>query len=191
MSDSSRKLEIARGVGCWLVLFTLAVYLLSYSGVLRVTDGWAQFAVTENLVQQAGLDARQLDNWEDLSVGVAGLPYAKYGLGASLAMAPFYGLARLSGGRLGLAHCTMILPVLATALTAGVILATARRLGYSSRASALIGVLYGVGTIAWVLFARPVVRATGCITARLIVLRRSHISSDSKPGLVGNLLGTK
>ena len=136
--------------GLWLVLLLLAVYLLTYNGVLRVTDGQAMFAVAENLVKHASPDARQLDNWEDVHVGVNGLPYAKYPLGPSLAIAPFYSIGLLSGGRIGLAQTAMLLPVLATALTGGLVFLTARRLGYSRGIAIAGGLLYGLATIAWV-----------------------------------------
>lgn len=136
--------------GLWVVLLLLAAYLITYNGVLRVTDGQAMFVVAENLAKHASPDARQLDNWEDVHVGVNGLPYTKYPLGPSLAILPFYEVGLLSGGRIGLAQVAMLLPVVTTALTGGLVFFIARRLGYTSKVAIGGGLLYGLATIAWV-----------------------------------------
>ena len=61
-------------------------------------------------------DTRQLEDWENVHLGVDGNPYTKYPLGPTLLMLPFIVVA-LAWPQLGLIQTTMILMPLSTALT--------------------------------------------------------------------------
>ncbi|MEM7030144.1 MAG: glycosyltransferase family 39 protein [Chloroflexota bacterium] len=172
-------------IGSWLVLLLLSIFLLTYSGLFDVTDGKAMFAVSANIVKHLSPDGSQLRSWEDLEVGHDGLAYAKYPLGPSLAMLPFYGIGLLSGGRIGLVHITLLLPILATAFTSLIILKTGQALGYSAKTAALTGLLYGIGTMAWYytrdLFAEPLTNLA-MVSAFYFALRYSQ--TRQRPWLI-------
>ncbi|MEI2688430.1 MAG: hypothetical protein V9H69_01450 [Anaerolineae bacterium] len=170
-SSSTLKLQAAAAA---LLLF--AVYWLTTSGAFRSIDEQAVFAVARNLAYHGRVDESSLF-WaspydEQARVGLDGELYSKYGIGHSLLTAGAIGLARLIPGA-GLASSAMLLNSLATALTAFFLILAAARLGYSSRASVALGLLYGLATFAWVyaktLFSEPLVALGWTILVWLLI----------------------
>ena len=140
-----------------IALFLFAIYLLSYRGGFHSVDEVSTFAVTENLVKFGALHTDQIawTQWTTTQseaqgfFGRGGHVYSKKGLALSLAQAPLYWLALVLPG-LGMLQTVSLLNALLTALTAALIAATVRELGFSVRTAALTALVFGLATIAWV-----------------------------------------
>jgi hypothetical protein len=61
----------------FLALFLFGLYMLLFDGTLHSTDGLSMFAVAENLIKHGHVDTRQLENWENVKLGIDGQPYSK------------------------------------------------------------------------------------------------------------------
>ena len=152
-------------------IFLLAIYWLTASGSFHSVDEHVVFATARNLVYHGRVDQSTLfwgSPYAGLSwMGTDGELYSKYGIGHSALVVPTIILARVIPGA-GLATTTMMLNMVATALTAFFLILTAGRLGYSSRTSVSLGLLYGLATFSWVyaktMFSEPLV-ALGWIVA--------------------------
>jgi hypothetical protein len=136
-----------------VLLFLLAVYTLTYSGVFHSDDEMSVAAVTESLVKRGSMTIDQLRWNQDLAggigkYGVGGHLYSKYSWGAAVAAAPFY-LAALLLPALGSVQAAMLLNVLVTALTGMLVLLCARRLGVGRTAAVGVALLFGLATLAW------------------------------------------
>jgi hypothetical protein len=136
-----------------LLLFLLAVYLLTYSGVFHSDDEMSVAAVAESLAKRGSVTIDQLRWNQDLSGGIGkygldGHLYSKYGWGASVAAAPFY-LAALILPPLGSVQAVMLLNTLVTALTGMLVFLCARRLGVGRMASVGVALIFGLATPAW------------------------------------------
>lgn len=137
-----------------LVLFLLAVYTLSYSGVFHSDDEMSVAAAAESLVKQGSLSIDQLRWNQDLSGGIGkygadGHLYSKYGWGASVAAVPL-ALAALVLPSLGSVQAAMLLNAFVTALTGLLVLRCARRLGATGGQATALALIYGLATLAWV-----------------------------------------
>jgi hypothetical protein len=144
---SDRRLSLA------VLLFLLAVYTLTYSGVFHSDDEMSVAAVAESLVKRGSVAIDQFRWNQDLAGGVGkyggdGHLYSKYSWGAALAAAPFY-LAALMLPALGNVQAAMLLNVLVTALTGMLVFLCARRLGVSGAAAMGVALLFGLATLAW------------------------------------------
>jgi hypothetical protein len=122
--------------------------MVTFDGTLHSTDGLSMLAVAENLVKHGRFDTRQLEDWENVAVGLDGRPYAKYALGPTLMMLPFVGLALLWPG-VGVSQLTLILMPLSSAGAAGYIYLISRRLGYQPKIGLFVALLGGLATMAW------------------------------------------
>ncbi len=120
------------------------------------------------------------------SIGIDGELYSKYGIGHSLAAAFGILLGRAIPGA-GLASTTMLINGLATALTGGLLVLAAARLGYKPSAGAILGLCYGLTTFAWLyartMFGEPLV-ALGWLAAVWVLL----IRQDARHALIAGLL---
>ena len=152
----------ARAAAVALLLF--AIYWLTASGAFHSIDEQAVFAVSRNLVLHGQLNESALF-WAQpytyhARVGLDGELYSKYGIGHSLLVALPLALARFLPGA-SLSSSAMILNALATALTAGLLVLVAGRLGYAEWIGVLLALLYGLCTFAWVyaktMFSEPLV----------------------------------
>ena len=124
---SDRRLAVA------VLLFLLAAYTLSYSGVFHSDDEMSVAAAAESLAKRGSMAIDQLRWNQDLSGGIGkygldGHLYSKYGWGASVRRLPFY-LAALALPDLGAVQAAMLLNLLVTALTGALVFLCARRLG--------------------------------------------------------------
>lgn len=136
----------------WLLL---AIYLLTASRTLQVgADEMVVFGTVESLVKWGRLDVDQLASlpkgevWDYGVYGPDGRQYGKYGLVHALAAAPLYALALAVPG-VSIVQTVLLLNPIVTALTGAALVAAARALGASPRSAALLGLVYGLGTLAW------------------------------------------
>jgi hypothetical protein len=145
-----------------LILFALlvTVYTLTNAGLFHIIDEVSLFAVTESLGQRGAVDTNAIawSQWVNSpgevlgAFGPDGEVYSKKGPAPAFTTLPWYllmrGLASL-GLPLGLLQGTLLWNGVITALTALLLWLTALRLGYSDRTGATLGLLFGLGTIAW------------------------------------------
>lgn len=167
-----------RTVAFFVALFLFSVYLLSFNGRITSSDGLSMFAVTESFVKRGEFSTDQM--WT--LFGTKSVPppnsevYSKYGYGTSLLAAPFYALA-LYFPFSGLMQVTLLSGALATALTAALVVLAARRLGFSALVSAIVTLLFGLATPAWVyakeFWSEPFAALTLCAAFYFLLLYRS------------------
>ncbi len=140
-----------RTTALFVALFLFSVYLLSFNGRITSSDGLSMFAVTESVVKRGDLSTDQM--WTFFGTKSVPAPdgevYSKYGYGTSLFAAPLYLLALLLPAA-GLMQVTLLAPAVATALTAALLYLAARRLKSSPVVSAILALLFGLATPAWV-----------------------------------------
>lgn len=148
-------------------LLLFGVYMVIFDGRLHSTDGLSMLAVAENMVKHGHFDTRQLENWENVALGLNGHPYTKYAIGPTLLMVPFVAAALAIPG-LGLVQTTMVLPPLSGALAAGYIYLSIRRLEYPRKIGLTAALLAGLATPAWSynydLLAEPLMLASFAAT---------------------------
>jgi hypothetical protein len=147
-SSKNHFISTDKALLAFLALFLFGLYMLLFDGTLHSTDGLSMFAVAENLIKHGHVDTRQLENWENVKLGIDGQPYSKYALGPSLFMLPFIGLA-LALPQLGITQTTMLLMPLSNVLAAVYVYLIARRLGYSQKVALVTTLLAGLATTVW------------------------------------------
>lgn len=132
-------------IAFYMFIFFSAVYLLTASGmnVYYADVSQLRMDVTRGLVERF-----------DLSVqagmrGVDGRQYSWFGIGSSLLSVPFFCLARVTG--VSPEFAVSLQNQLAGAVTVVVLFAFCVYLGYSRRASCLVSLFYGLGTVAWIM----------------------------------------
>ncbi|NJN68746.1 MAG: hypothetical protein HC884_19610 [Chloroflexaceae bacterium] len=170
----------------WTGLLLLGVYLLTTGGQTFISDGEIMLLTAVRLV-----DAQTLRLPESATAfpqvvrGYDGTLVSCYGLGQPLLAAVLYWVGRylvgwylLPGGddfHLG-KFFALLLPALATALTGRVLCAWATRLYRSSRLGVVLGLLYGLGTLAWpysrFFFSEPLFTACLVLAAFALFQRR-------------------
>jgi len=136
----------------WLGTVLLAVYLLTMAGTLTSGDGAAMYATTQALLTQRRLSIPQRP---EAALGRNGNYYGKYGLGQSLAQAPFFligdAVRRLADAPddravrffVGMTNSFV------TAACAVVLFAAVRTLRFSRGVAVGVGLAYGLATLAW------------------------------------------
>lgn len=140
----------ARTLAAWVFVFLCAVYLLTYSGVITLSDEVVMMAATESLAKRGEFSANQTfwreskNNLDPDKVEVVpGFEPLQ-----PLLTAPLAWLA-LHLPHVGLIHLTLLFSILITALTAIAIMALVRELGYSAPIAAFCALIFGVGTMAF------------------------------------------
>lgn len=156
-----RKTQIPRRTGpAVLVGLLFTIYTLTNSGGFHIIDEVSLFAVTESLAQRGAVDTNAIawTQWVNSpgevlgAFGPGGEVYSKKGPGPAFVSAVWYQLIRLGAGAglpWGLLQGTLLWNGLVTALTAALLWRTAVRLGYCDRTGLGLGLLFGLGTIAW------------------------------------------
>jgi hypothetical protein len=147
-STPQRLIPADKSLAAFLALLLFGLYMFTFDGTLHSTDGLSMLAVAENIAKHGRFDTRQLEDWENVSLGVDGRPYTKYPLGPTLLMLPFVLLA-LNVPRLGLIQTTLVLMPLITALVMPYFYLSARRLGYSPKTAVVLTLLAALATVAW------------------------------------------
>lgn len=135
-------------LGLFLALLLFGCYMFTFDGTLHSSDGLSMFAVAENIIKHGRFDTAQLEDWENVYLGVDGRPYTNFAPGPTLAMLPFVILA-LNVTRLGLVQTTLVLMPLSTAFTATYVYLSSRRLGYPAKTGLAGALLAGLATMAW------------------------------------------
>jgi hypothetical protein len=143
-----------------LAALLVTVYTLSHSGRFHIVDEVSLFAVTESVALRSSVDTNAIawTQWVNSpgevlgAFGPDGEVYSKKGPAPAILAVPWYlalrALAR-NDIQFGLLQGTLLWNGFITALTALVLWATARLLGYREVTSATLALLFGLGTIAW------------------------------------------
>ena len=133
-----------------LFVFFISVYLFTASGFnfFQTDASRARYEVTKSIVERGDLSIPEGLGFK----GVDGRDYSWYGLGQSLLMVPFY----IIGKAIGTPENTvsMMNQVMGAAVVV-ILFLFAIALGYSKRASLLVSIFYGLGTMAWPLAKQP------------------------------------
>jgi hypothetical protein len=179
-----------------LCLFLLTAYTLTMAGRLVSGDGEAMYLTTRALVTRGELSIEQRP---EAAQGRDGRYYSKYGLGQSLAQAPFFVVGHLVGklfdapdDRPARFAVSLTNSVVTTALAA--LLWLAFRAFGCTRRRATLGVLtFAFGTLAWPYaradFAEPL-QATLLMLAFYALLRWRRVTPSSPtPGGGGTTRG--
>lgn len=170
--------------GLALFLLLLGWYVLTMSGHTYTPDEETMFAVTQNLIASRSFEVQPdfLMNYSAQSANA--LKYSRHGPGQSIAALPFLLAGQaVAGAAPDFAHAlitrlfVLLLPPLVTAATAWLLFAWVRELGYSVRIALLVGLLYGLTTLAWpysrTFFAEPL--ATGLLVLCAYGIRREQV----------------
>jgi hypothetical protein len=131
-------------------LFLLSVYLLTYSGRFHSSDGQAMFAVTESIVRRGDYDINQL-LWMGQQQGTYGLDgelYCRKGIATSLLSLPLAWLG-LVVPFWGMVQTTLLFNAMVTALTGALVYLYVNHLGYSTKTSLVLSLVFGLATLAW------------------------------------------
>jgi hypothetical protein len=134
----------------YLFMFFMSVFLLTSSHV-NATDtdaSRARYEVTKGLVERCDLSIP--DGFG--VIGRDGKDYAWYGIGKSVLAVPFYLAGKMAGKP---ESVVSIMNQLYGAASAVIVFLFCILLGYSTRASVIASIFYGIGTIAWPLAKHP------------------------------------
>lgn len=143
-----------------LVALLVVVYTMTSAGRFHIVDEVSLFAVTESLALRGQVDTNAIawTQWVNSpgevlgAFGPDGEVYSKKGPGPAFLAVPWYLALRLSGllgFTVGLLQSTLLWNGIVTAVTAALLWLTAVRLGYRDRAGLVLGLLFGLATIAW------------------------------------------
>lgn len=143
-----------------LVALLWSVYVLTSAGKFHIVDEVSLFAVTEALATRGRVDTNAIawTQWVNSpgevlgAFGPDGEVYSKKGPAPAVLATPWYLLLRTIAHfqiQIGLVQGALLWNGLLTALTAGLLWLTTVSLGYNDRTGIVIGLLFGLGTIAW------------------------------------------
>jgi 4-amino-4-deoxy-L-arabinose transferase-like glycosyltransferase len=139
--------KIVRFIALNLLLFFVLTYWLSSSDTI-IYDTDARYEVTKSIVERADLSIP-----DDFGIrGADGRVYSWFGLGGSVLAIPFYIMGKYIGTP---AIAVSLMNQIFGAVTVVLIFLFAIGLGYSRRASLLVSIFYGLGTMAWPLAKQP------------------------------------
>jgi hypothetical protein len=170
---------VKRHPALWLTIVLAAFYIFLGNGRISSGDGEAMLQVTRALAQQGRLDLQPgtlapvetvlaESTYPPLPYTLVGQDertYSKYGLGQSLAALPLYLLGMAWQAVTDIDHAprsaALWLNSLLTAGTAGLLVALARDLDYSTRTGVLLALAFALCSPAWVythsFFSEPLV----------------------------------
>jgi hypothetical protein len=143
----------------WVGLLLLGVYLLTTGGQTFISDGELMLITTTRIVDLHTLTLpEEAAAFPQAVRGQGGFLFSRYGVGQPLAAGVLYafgtyvvgmwlvpGSAPYLVGR----FFALLLPAVATALAGGMLAAWAARLYRSLAIGAALGLLFGLGTLAW------------------------------------------
>ncbi len=143
-----------------LVALLTTIYVLSNSGRFHIIDEVSMYAVTESLALRGEVDTNAVawTQWVNSpgevlgAFGPDGQVFSKKGPAPSFLAVPWYLLLRAFSQlniSIGQLQATLLLNAWVTAWTAALLWLTALRLGYRDRTGMLLGLLFGLATIAW------------------------------------------
>ncbi|MCC7165200.1 MAG: hypothetical protein IT331_22060 [Anaerolineae bacterium] len=160
MDTATTALQRERtGAAVSLFLFLLTIYLLTMGGHTYAPDDESMFYVTESMVRRGEFDIPNFAEYPTVSgwYGVEGKTFTGSGIAQSVAAIPFYVAGAqvaewftppFEGVILRLAVNTM--NPLISALLGVVLFAFAISLGYSTRVSLGLALIWGLATFAWI-----------------------------------------
>jgi len=143
-----------------LMALLVTVYTLTSSGRFHIIDEVSLFAVTESQALRSAVDTNAIawTQWVNSpgevlgAFGPDGDVYSKKGPAPAFLAVPWYLLlhviTELNVG-IGQLQATLLWNGLITAMTAVLLWLTALRLGYNDRTGMVLGLLFGLATIAW------------------------------------------
>ncbi len=137
-----------------------SVYTFTNAGRFHIIDEVSIYGVTESVARRGTVDTNAIawTQWVNSpgevlgAFGPDGDVYSKKGPAPAFAAVRAYGitwLGRKLGLNWGLLQGTLLWNGFLTALTAVLLWLTALRLGYRDRTGMILGLLFGLGTIAW------------------------------------------
>ncbi len=137
----------------WLSLLLLAIYLLSYAGVLHSVDELSGLTVTEALWVEGNWHANAMA-WDQQrtppqnALGIDGNLYSKKGLGVSLVALPLFALGR-AWPVMGAIQLALLTNAFLTAITVYLFYQLAISLAFKPTTAALGALALGLATPLW------------------------------------------
>lgn len=143
-----------------LIALLVIVYTLTNAGRFHIVDEVSLFALTESIILRGAVDTNAIawTQWVNSpgevlgEFGPDGQVFSKKGPAPALVAGPWYWLLRSIARlniQIGILQGTLLWNGLVTALTAALLWLVATRLGYSDRIGLVLGLLFGLATIAW------------------------------------------
>ncbi len=143
-----------------LAALLTTIYVLSNSGRFHIVDEVSMYAVTESVALRAEVDTNAIawTQWVNSpgevlgAFGPDGQVFSKKGPALSFLAVPWYLLLHAFSFlniKVGQLQATLLFNAIVTAWTAVLLWLAALRLGYRDRTAMLLGLLFGIATIAW------------------------------------------
>ncbi|MBI5958781.1 MAG: hypothetical protein HY866_08600, partial [Chloroflexi bacterium] len=174
-----------RALGVGLVVFLIAVYFVTFNGYAISRDEWFLFDAVESMAREGDFAQNyEFDAFPPTSIKTARPSAADTEPMQPVLAAPLFIIAEKLPG-IGLAHTVWLFNVLITALTAGILYFYGLGSGYRSGAALGVGLIFGLGTIAWpysrTFFREPLFTALALLSAYLIMRIRQTLSAGKSP----------
>lgn len=147
-NSTEQNINVTFYVALFLVLFS--VYLLTYTPRINASDGIAMFSTAESLIRRGALDVEQI-RWMGLqqgTYGLDGLLYSRKGIGVPMGLLPLVWLGFVVPG-FGLVSASLLFNAIVTALTAVILAAYVRALGFGAQVGGFLALTFGLSTLAW------------------------------------------
>jgi hypothetical protein len=156
-----RKNQAQRRYGMGvLAALLIIVYTLTNAGKFHIVDEVSLFALTESVALRGAMDTNAIawTQWVNSpgevlgAFGPDGQVFSKKGPAPALLAVPWYVLLRWLASanvQIGLLQGALLWNGIVTAWTALLLWQVALRLGYDDRTGVILGLLYGLCTIAW------------------------------------------
>ncbi|MDI6892704.1 MAG: hypothetical protein QMD08_06970 [Actinomycetota bacterium] len=179
-----------RRVALLILVFFVALYVLTAQGSIQSLDGQIMYELTESLAERGSVAISNPAGVE----GIDGRLYSKYGIGQSIAVIPLYLIGKVIllffnpgfGGTYVTKFMTSMFNPIVTALTCLLLFLFGLKLDYSVRTSLALSFVYGLGTMAWpysqTFFSEP-------FTALMLLLSFYAVLSYRKTGAIVSCRG--
>lgn len=172
-------------IGASLVFFLIAVYFFTYYGYGISSDEWFLLDATESMARRGNLAQNfEFDAYPPRSASTLTPPSVDAEPLQPLLAAPLFRVAQALPG-IGLAHSVWLFNIITTALTAGMLYAYGLIRGYRAQPSAVVAVLFGLGTIAWpysrTFFREPLFTLCALSSAYLMARVRRQLDAGERP----------
>jgi hypothetical protein len=176
ISDSVQDAKTARLVAIYLFTVFLSIYFLTASGYgISLADvSQARIEVAKSIVERSNLSI-------STSIGVEGADgrsYSWFGLGPALLTVPLHAFGKWAG--IPTESLVALINPVTGAATVVLVFLFSHVLGYARRASLLVAIFYGLGTMAWYYAKAPGDHAleTLCILYAVYAMYRHGIDND-------------
>jgi hypothetical protein len=175
-------------IGLCLVVLLTGVYFITYNGYATSRDEWFLFDATESMAQRGNLRLNyQADAYSPISLDDSFPPVADTEPLQPILAAPLFLMAQALPG-IGLVHAVWLFNILITALTAGTLYLYGLALGYRVPVALLVGLAFGLGTIAWpysrTFFREPLFTWLALLSALLMMRLRQKLSASERPWFI-------